>query len=331
MNPIRLGAIGAGVMANFSIYPALYMAPFSLQAICDIDAEKAAATAQKFGTGRWYTDAQQMYASETLDAVLIHMHAAPRQRLVLDALDRGYHVFVPKPPAMDLTGTIDIADAARRAGKIVMVNFQRRFSFAVREAIQCMAEPGFGRLTQLSCSFCSGKYSGPDNAHRGVGYDNPIHAYLLDFAPHHLDLARTIGGEVSQMAVYHETVNEGISLAAALKFERGGVGTLQLNSQRIWWRNYDRIEITGEREYLVLESLWSLRHYKESGNSFTENYSDQRSAELTGDAHALIEFAEAIQQNREPTASIHDCVETMRLYQILYDAVQHSKEGVVLP
>jgi predicted dehydrogenase len=188
-----------------------------------------------------------------------------------------------------------------------------------------MAEPSFGGLTQLLCSFCSGSY----DEYRGRDYDGPVHAYVLDFAVHHLDLARHLGGEVRKLSLFHHEREGRIALAGALEFESGAVGTLQLNSERIWWRNYDHIEITGHGEYVVLDGLWSLRRYTGEQNTFTENYSDQRSGELTGDGMALVEFVEAIREDREPIASIHDSVRTMRLYQAIYDAVRDGRDGVI--
>ena len=325
MNPIRLGFIGAGVMATWAIYPALHFAPLALQAVCDLDEDRAKGVAGKFGTGRWYTDYQEMWRNEDLEALIIQMHPAPRKAIVLEALAAGYHVFMPKPPAMSLADTVELAAAADQAGKILMVNFQRRFSAGVTQALQKMAEPGFGKLTQLSCSFCSGRY----DAVRGQEYADHTQAYLLDFAPHHLDLARYLAGEVKQLALFHQVLDKAGAFAVAVQFVSGAVGTLQLNSQRIWWRNYDRIEITGEGQYLVIDGLWGLKAYSEAQNTFTENYSDERSGELTGDGHALIEFATAIRANREPIASIQDCVNTMRLYQVIYDAVQAGQDGVI--
>lgn len=330
MEALRLGFIGAGAMATWAIYPALHFAPIALRAVCDLDEEKARSAAGKFGAGRWYTDYRQMWAQEELEALIIQMHPGPRQTIVLEALAAGYHVFVPKPPAMSLADTIELASAADRAGKKLMVNFERRFSFGVTRAIEIMANPSFGQLTQLFCSFCSGPYSGPHDEFRGRDYNDPIHAYLLDFSIHHLDLARHIGGEVKQLALFHNERNNRGAFAVALQFGNGAVGTLQLNSQRVWWRNYDRIEITGQGEYIIVDSLWSLKHYTASQNTFTENYSDQRSGELTGDAYALIEFVQAIREGREPIASIQDCVGTMRLYQAIYDAVREGRDGLIM-
>ena len=118
-------------------------------------------------------------------------------------------------------------------------------------------------------------------------------------------------------------------MAISVEFVSGAVGTLQLNSNRIWWRNYDRIEITGEGEYLVLDDLWSIKHYGPEQNTFTENWSDERSGELTGDGPCLIEFTDAIREQREPISSMRDAVETMRLYQSIYDAVVANRSGVI--
>jgi predicted dehydrogenase len=199
------------------------------------------------------------------------------------------------------------------------------------KARQAAAKFGAGHSYTDSGSFCSGSYTGEGNAHRGAPYDNHLQAYLLDFAPHYLDLSREIAGEVRQMAVFHNDLEEGVSFAVALEFESGAVGTLQLNSNRLWWRNYDRIELTGQGEYLVLDSLWKVKHYTGAGNHFTENYRDERSGELTGDAGAWREFTAAIREGREPVCSIHESVKTMELYQALYDAARAGRTGVVFP
>ncbi len=323
--PVRLGVIGAGSMAMFSIFPALYLAPFQLIAVCDLEEERARQAAQKFGAQRWYSDYRRMLSAEELEAVIVHMHAAPRFPVVRAALEAGRHVFIPKPPAVSLEQTQELAELAERYGRILMVNFQRRFSLAVRQALELMSEPDFGQLTQVFGSFCSGRFDGA----RVGPYRDHLEAYLLDFSIHHLDLARYLGGEVQSLAIYHRELEGALSLAAALQFSSGAVGALQLNSQRIWWRNYDRVELTGQGAYLVLEGLWSIRKYTGAENTFTENYTDQRSAELTGDGLSLIEFAASLREGREPISSIRDAVATMRLFQRIYEAVRAGRNGVI--
>ena len=313
MEPLRVGFLGAGGFARHTIYPALHLAPVALQAVCDMDEAKAKDAAGKFGTGRWYTDRHKMWEQEDLEALIISMRPDPRQSLVREALEAGYHVFVPKPPAPSLADATELAETADQAGKTLMINFQRRFSLGVNRAKEIMAQDSFGQLTQLFCSFCSGTYP-------------TVQWYLLDFAIHHFDLAQYIAGPAKEIAVFHNEVGGQGSFAVAVEFENGAVGNLQLNSQRLWRRNYDRIEITGEGEYIVLDGLWEIAHYAESENVFTDNYSDQRNGELTGDGHSLTEFVNAIRENREPIASINDCLKSMRLYE----AVLERRKGVII-
>ena len=312
MEPLRVGFLGAGGFARHTIYPALHLAPVALQAVCDMDEAKAKDAAGKFGTGRWYTDRHKMWEQEDLEALIISMGPDPRQSLVREALEAGYHVFVPKPPAPSLADATELAETADQAGKTLMINFQRRFSLGVSRAKEIMAQDSFGQLTQLFCSFCSGTYP-------------TVQWYLLDFAIHHFDLAQYIAGPAKEIAVFHNEVGGQGSFAVSVEFENGAVGNLQLNSQRLWRRNYDRIEITGQGEYIVLDGLWEIAHYAESENVFTDNYSDQRNGELTGDGHSLTEFVNAIRENREPIASINDCLKSMRLYE----AVLERRKGVI--
>ena len=253
-----------------------------------------------------------MWEQEDLEALIISMRPDPRQSLVREALEAGYHVFVPKPPAPSLADAVELAETVDQTGKTLMINFQRRFSLGVSRAKEIMAQESFGQLTQLFCSFCSGSYP-------------TVQWYLLDFAIHHFDLAQYIAGPAKEIAVFHNEVDGQGSFAVAVEFENGAVGNLQLNSQRLWGRNYDRIEITGQGEYIVLDGLWEIAHYAESENVFTDNFSDQRNGELTGDGHSLTEFVTAIRENREPIASINDCLKSMRLYE----AVLERRKGVI--
>ena len=325
LKPLRTGFIGAGGFARHTLYPALHFAPISLQAICEIDEERANDVLGKFGAGTWYTDYHRMWDNEDIEAMIICTGPEERQSLVCEALEAGYHVFVPKPPTTTLAEAAEIAEIANRANKVVMVNFQRRFSLGVQRAMRIMRGDGFGEVTQLLGSFCSGNYRSRLSKTGATVECGAAQVYLLDFAIHYFDLIRYIGGEVRAISSFHNEIGGQGAFAVTLQFDSGAVGTLQLNSHRLWRRNYDRVEITGQGEYIVLDGLWRVAHYTESQNYFTDNYSDQRTGELTGDGHSLTEFVNAIREEREPIASIRDCLGTMRLYE----AVLSRQPGVV--
>ena len=59
---LRAGFIGCGGHSFRNVYPVLRYLPVDLVAVCDLDADRAAAYASTFGAERSYTDHQAMLA-----------------------------------------------------------------------------------------------------------------------------------------------------------------------------------------------------------------------------------------------------------------------------
>ena len=95
--------------------------------MCDDDVEKARMVAQHFGIGRAVADYETLLRNEELDAVIIatpnHLHAPMAQA----ALGYGKHVLCEKPPARNAAEASQIADAAKRSGKVLMYAMNNRF------------------------------------------------------------------------------------------------------------------------------------------------------------------------------------------------------------
>src|SRR5919107_1355455 len=67
---VRVAFIGAGVMANKVHYPSLAsFEDVEISAICDLDADRLHATAEKYQVARRYADYRKMVAEVAPDAV----------------------------------------------------------------------------------------------------------------------------------------------------------------------------------------------------------------------------------------------------------------------
>src|SRR4029450_5722646 len=126
--PIRLGLIGVGVVAQVNHLPALKgRRDVEVIALCDDDVEKARMVAQHFGIGRAVADYETLLRNEELDAGIIatpnHLHAPMAQA----PLGYGKHVLCEKPPARNAAEASQIADAAKRSGKVLMYAMNNRF------------------------------------------------------------------------------------------------------------------------------------------------------------------------------------------------------------
>jgi len=96
-------------------------------ALCDNDAGKARALAQRFNVADTFTDIEVLLESEALDAVIVttpnHLH----EPHALSALRAGAHVLVERPFAMSSRGVERILAAARKADRKVFIANNHRF------------------------------------------------------------------------------------------------------------------------------------------------------------------------------------------------------------
>ena len=96
---IRLGLIGCGFFAQNHLHAWHDLKPegVDIAAVCDTDAERAKAAADKFGVPHWYTDAAEMFANEQLGLVDIATTMGSHLSLVTLALSHRVPTIVQKP------------------------------------------------------------------------------------------------------------------------------------------------------------------------------------------------------------------------------------------
>jgi len=99
-----------------------------LVAVADPAPGAAARMADTLGAARAYNDPAQVFADAEIDAVAIAAPARFHTDLVVAAATAGKHVFCEKPMALTLADADRAIDAARTAGVVLQVGFNRRFA-----------------------------------------------------------------------------------------------------------------------------------------------------------------------------------------------------------
>jgi len=124
--PLRVGVVGTGFgryhMDGFSQVPGV-----EILAICDLNKAEAQQFAAKYGAKHVFTSAKRMFAMDELDAVSIAVPNALHAPMTLDALKSGKHVLIEKPMTITPGNAQKMADAAKKAGKLLMVEQALRF------------------------------------------------------------------------------------------------------------------------------------------------------------------------------------------------------------
>ncbi|GAB4331873.1 MAG: Gfo/Idh/MocA family oxidoreductase [Calditrichia bacterium] len=126
--PVRVGIVGCGGIAQVFHLPILAKnLAVSIEAVCDIDASKAAVVAAKHGIQKVYQDIEEMLRREKIDAVFVLTPNNMHLPMSLIALKYGAHLFVEKPVCRNLQEVNQLRAKAEEAERVVMVGMQNRF------------------------------------------------------------------------------------------------------------------------------------------------------------------------------------------------------------
>jgi predicted dehydrogenase len=190
-------------------------------AICDLIEERAAALASEFSIPAVYTIYHRMLADEKLDALFVLVEPGSLFHVTRNALAAGLHVFMEKPPGIDTYQASSLARAAREAGKILQVGFNRRYIPLVRRAIDMVRDRG--PITQVDGRFMKDG-SGAFDAGALTAFDSDT--------IHCVDLVRWMaGGEATHVASVVAGYEEPFVNAwnAVMLFDTGVTGTVRAN------------------------------------------------------------------------------------------------------
>lgn len=136
---VRTAIVGAGGIARGIHLPALKKLPEAeLIAICDHAGDKAATAAGLFAIPKAYRNYLDMLEAEKPEAVLVLVQPDQIFRVALDCLTRGIHAFVEKPAGITVYQARTLERAARAAGVVCQVGFNRRFIPLVATVVEKM-------------------------------------------------------------------------------------------------------------------------------------------------------------------------------------------------
>jgi predicted dehydrogenase len=167
---LRVGLIGTGWYGKSVLFRLVQVAPVEIVSLCDVDramldaaAEMAAARQASKAKPRTYGDYRKMLAERDLDLVIVstpdHWHALP----MIEAVKSGADVYVEKPISVDVVEGQAMLAAARKHGRVVQVNTQRRSTPHLIEARDQIVKSGrLGRVGHVEIySYFRGRSGSP--------------------------------------------------------------------------------------------------------------------------------------------------------------------------
>ena len=205
MEKLRIAIIGTGGISHSHMggYKAL-TDKCEVVAVCDLDEKKAKAYAEKYSVPAYYTDFNEMFANEKIDAVSVCTWNASHKPATIAALRAGCKVICEKPMAMNTAEAEEMLAVSKETGNLLMVGFVRRFGNDA-DLIRDFRDGGtlgdiyYAKATYLRRNGCPGGWFG-DKEYAGGGP-------LIDLGVHVIDLVRFLAGNPKPISVYGVTYN----------------------------------------------------------------------------------------------------------------------------
>jgi predicted dehydrogenase len=153
--PLRLGILGAARIAPMALVaPARRVPEATVLAVAARDVERARRFAARHGIPRVHASYEELLADPEIDAVYVPLPNSLHARWTVHAVEAGKHVLCEKPFSATVAEAQQMADAAARAGRVLMEAFHWRYHplFARVRAILDAGE--IGRVEHLEAHLC---------------------------------------------------------------------------------------------------------------------------------------------------------------------------------
>ena len=215
---LNVGIVGVGSHAYRNILPTMTFLPVSLRAICDINLERARATASQYGVKGIYASSKEMYQNEELDAVFLCVSPQFHPKLTCEAFDAGLHVWLEKPPAMRAS---EVEEMIRhREDRVSVVGFKKAFMPATEKVMEILSTEGYSPLRSILAVY---RMTIPENGEEALRQRKLVN--WLANGCHPLSLMIAVGGSVSAVTVHRSRDGSGVCV---LEFENGALGNFHL-------------------------------------------------------------------------------------------------------
>lgn len=231
---IRIGLIGAGWYGMVDALAAIKSGSAEVIGVCDIDSAHLENSAEELtkmqgSKPRRFRAYQELLEMAGLEAVIIgtvpHWHALQ----FIAACRKGLDIYCEKPLAYDIKEGLAMVAAARKAGNIVQIGFQRRQSEAFKKTRELISEGAIGNLFQVMaqihyipgpqdttiqappasldweewCGPAPKLEYRPNIGHKAWRLEKEFgNGHLVDWGIHHIDIIRVILGETMPYEFY---------------------------------------------------------------------------------------------------------------------------------
>src|SRR5712671_6196191 len=252
---VRVGLIGAGGYAKAMLLPNFKAAGAEFQSIATASGVTARAVGQQNGFRFCVSSAEEVIDDEQTNLIVIATRHDLHAKLAQRGLERGRHVFVEKPLALNDEELAGVIGAAQQSAGQLMVGFNRRFSPLALRARELFAD----RATPLSINYRVNAGRVPRN--HWAADPNEGGGRIIGEVCHFIDFIHFITGSLTTR-VYAEAIstssrdiNNEDSVFITLRLADGSNGSIAYLAEGDRALPKERIEIFGSGKSFVINDF----------------------------------------------------------------------------
>lgn len=327
---LAVGFIGCGGIARAHIDNLARLDRVELKAFSDISIDRAKALASTYG-GEAYADWREMLEKSKLDLVFICLPPFAHRDEVMVAAEKGIHIYIEKPIALDIELAREMARAVEKYGVKSQVGYQLRFAAGVERAKRIIESGEIGAIGLVNgvywCRFIRRDWWIDRSKSGGQIVEQSTHLYDIlrwlcgDVERVYAEMDRRFYTDVKDMTI------EDVS-SVMMRFKSGAIGVVSSTigaAPGYWWLRWS---IIGRDAMLESEDPNHLRIYWSGKTPFTvEEHREPSRAPM---ALAELDLVNAILEDRDTRTPISEGVKTLELTLAAVKSAETGKP-VTLP
>ena len=243
-----------------------------MRCVCAKDSENnLKAFANKYGWESYETDWRKVIEREDIDLISIATPNFLHKEIAVEAAKKGKHILCEKPLSNNLTDSVDMLNAVKKAGVKHCCGFSYRFTPSMALARQLVTEGRIGRIYHVFVRYAQDWITDPDfgmvwRFDKKLAGSGP----LGDLSAHSVDATRFITGlKFNEVCGNLQTLIKERPMDSnkpdgpkgkvtvddvaqfLVNFEGGATGCFESTRLASGRKNYNTIEVNGEKGSLV--------------------------------------------------------------------------------
>jgi predicted dehydrogenase len=280
---VRLALLGTGRMGGFHAERFQEIKNCQIVAAVDVDPAHTDAFCKKHGIPASYPSLEELLAHGDFDAVSNVTPDAFHAPLSLQCLKAGKHVLCEKPLALNYPDALRMVAAARKAGRINMINFSYR-DWPCIQAVAALVQRGvLGEMRHIEASYLQSwlpsKFWGDwrttptwlwrlSSGHGSKGALGDVGVHIIDFATYPVGHISSVYCRLKAFRkaprdrVGEYVLDANDSAVLSIEFKNGALGTIHTTRWAGGHINRLYLKISGTKGSIEIDSERTTTGYR---------------------------------------------------------------------